>query len=272
MGRFCYKCGTPETEGGPLIGGMCQRCFASENPLLRAPEEITVEVCGRCGAYRVECRWWYPENPTTALLEAAKRITISKLRVAQYALTRVRYVKVEEAELVDVKIEPKFTPAGPIVEVLARGKIHESQTRSQIARAEIKVCEKRVLCDTCSRISSGYYGAILQVRGEERLPSDGISKIRDRLMSYFFEKCKRDHREFVSKVEFVRGGLDFYLSSVKLARQGAVVLKSELGAKIKETAKLVGWDRRGRRRFRVSVLARIPKNRLCGRKSLTQQK
>ena len=59
--------------------------------------------------------------------------------------------------------------------------IIKAHTKPQTARAEVKVKLDRTTCDICSRISSGYYEAILQVRGEEKLPPRALPEIRDKL-------------------------------------------------------------------------------------------
>jgi nonsense-mediated mRNA decay protein 3 len=105
---------------------------------------------------------------------------------------------------------------------------------------------------------AGYYAAILQVRGEKKIPADKLAKIERALMSNADKMMKDDRKIFISKVEKKPEGLDFYLSSTSLARNMAEILKSNFQAKVVETAKLIGQDRGGKRKFRVSVLARLP--------------
>jgi NMD protein affecting ribosome stability and mRNA decay len=85
-----------------------------------------------------------------------------------------------------------------------------------------------------------------------------LAKIERALVSNADKMMKDDRKIFISKVEKKPEGLDFYLSSLSLARNMAEILKSNFQAKVTETAKLIGQDRGGKRKFRVSVLARLP--------------
>lgn len=65
--RFCYRCGISESEGGPLIDGLCQVCYRKENPVLLIDDEIEAEVCGNCGSYKKRGGVWV--DPQTYDLE-----------------------------------------------------------------------------------------------------------------------------------------------------------------------------------------------------------
>ncbi|TEU14968.1 MAG: hypothetical protein E3I12_01010, partial [Hadesarchaea archaeon] len=58
-----------------------------------------------------------------------------------------------------------------------------------------------------------------------------------------------------------REGFDLYVNPASLARRMASMLKSWFRAEIKESAKLVGQTRDGRKKFRFSILARLPSER-----------
>lgn len=60
--RFCYRCGISESEGGPLIDGLCQVCFRKENPVLVMEDEINTELCQNCGSYKKKGVWVDPQN------------------------------------------------------------------------------------------------------------------------------------------------------------------------------------------------------------------
>ncbi len=259
MERFCYKCGATEAEKGPLIEGLCPECFAAENPLLRVPAEIHLKVCGRCGSYLLAHEWREVSGDSEeTLLDAAEEAVLSRLRVAKVTPMGVDYVGPDEAKEIKIEVESRFVPPGVLVEVFAQGKFQESQAEPLSQRARVKVKLKRTTCDVCNRMSSGYYEAILQVRGEGELSKEKLVKVKRTLEEGVFAAHERDRSAFVAKVERKHGGLDFYLSSLALARQMARLLKSEFGAEVQESAKLIGRDKRGRRKFRVSVISRLP--------------
>ena len=258
MRRFCYKCGVSEAQKGPLIHGLCQECFASEHRLIRALGKVSVNVCRRCGAYMIGNRWQEPIDQGTAAQEAAKAAVLTALRVAKFTDAGIEFVRPDGAAGVDLKFEVKPSAREVLVKVHASGKVHETQGKPIVDSAQVIVGVKPTTCAVCSLMRAGYYEAILQVRGEKKIPADKLAKIERALVSNADKMMKDDRKIFISKVEKKPEGLDFYLSSLSLARNMAEILKSNFQAKVTETAKLIGQDRGGKRKFRVSVLARLP--------------
>lgn len=258
MRKFCYKCGALEEDKGPLIDGLCQTCFAEEHPLIRAPEKVDLEVCGRCGAYLLDGGWREPkEESTSTTLQAAREAVLSKITVAKRGPTGVKYVGFSEAENLEVEFEPELVPPDVVVEVRVRGKIVEDQLEEQEGRAEVVVNVGVTTCDVCSRAMSGYYEAILQIRGENDISEEKLSEVYRDLENYVVEKRGRDRTAFVAKVERKHGGLDLYLGSKDLARNMAKLLKSNYGGEIAESAELVGRTRNGRDKYRITVVVRF---------------
>lgn len=163
----------------------------------------------------------------------------------------MRLLHPPEAPEVELSIQPKL--GGSIIEVRASGKVHELQVQPQTDEARIKSELKRRTCDVCSLKSGRKHEAILQVRGEFKRP--GVMEAIERIAA---EAGKRDRTAFISNVEELDEGLDFYVNPVGLARQMAAMLKSKFGAKVKESSKLVGQTRDGRERYKFSILARLP--------------
>jgi nonsense-mediated mRNA decay protein 3 len=117
---------------------------------------------------------------------------------------------------------------------------------------------KRGACKECSKQKGSYFEAILQLRGDERsLNKSNEDEIRQHVLDRV-DALRADSREvFVSKVERVRGGLDFYFSTAPAARNIARELQDQRCAEYKESTSL--WGRReGREVFRVTFLVRFP--------------
>jgi len=226
--------------------------------LIRAPQKTDVSVCKRCGSYLNGNRWQVPSVTGATSSEAAKAAVYQALRLAKLTSEGLQFTRVGEAKGVELRLEVKPAAREALVEIHARGKIHELQTEPSVDRALVTIELKQTTCDVCSLISAGYYEAILQVRGEERLPKGEITWIRKMLEARAGEVSASDRSIFISKIEERPEGLDFYVSSLSLARGMAEVLKKGFNAEISETAKLIGRERGGRRKFRVSVLARLP--------------
>jgi NMD protein affecting ribosome stability and mRNA decay len=203
-------------------------------------------------------RWQEPIDQGTAAQEAAKAAVLTALRVAKFTDAGIEFVRPDGAAGVDLKFEVKPSAREVLVKVHASGKVHETQGKPIADSAQVIVGVKPTTCAVCSLMRAGYYEAILQVRGEKKIPADKLAKIERALVSNADKMMKNDRKIFISKVEKKPEGLDFYLSSLSLARNMAEILRSNFQAKVTETAKLIGQDRGGKRKFRVSVLARLP--------------
>ena len=236
-----------------MIQGLCQRCFVEENRLLQAPAELEVTICRRCGAYMLGKRW-YQAGEGDAVVNAARATVLSAIRVAHLSPAGMKLLCPKEAPEVELSVEPK--PKEGVIEVRAKGKIHELQAEPQVEEARIKFEVKRMTCDVCSLKSAHHHEAILQVRGE--FTKEKRSEIMAALVRLVGDESKRERAAFISDVEERKEGLDFYVNPASLARQMAALLRSEFGAKIEESAKLIGQTREGRQKFRFSILARLP--------------
>lgn len=220
---------------------------------------MSLKTCGRCGAYYLGGEWHdFEETGEYPLFEPARELVCTKTRVAQKTPAGLKYVDVEDTDQVRLEFRPELIYPDIRVEVIARGKISESQESPQEAREVVRVEVKRTTCDVCSQKSAGYYEALLQVRGEEDLSRELLSDIFHKLEDQTLDEQSKNREEFVSKIEEKHGGLDLYTSSAGLARHLAGVLKSEYGAKIDESAKLIGQTHDGQKKYRVSVVARLP--------------
>ncbi len=101
---------------------------------------------------------------------------------------------------------------------------------------------KKTICQQCSRISGGYYEAIIQLRGDPV-----------RVLGYADMLLKKlQKRTFITKEEEKDGGLDLFVGNSKVV----VELMGELGVKTLITKKLVGRDQ-GRRLYRTTFLIRL---------------
>jgi nonsense-mediated mRNA decay protein 3 len=116
---------------------------------------------------------------------------------------------------------------------------------------------KRGSCPQCSKKQGNYYEAILQVRGPGRtlpeLTETEVERfVKDRVAS--LRKSSRD--VFLSKVERVKGGLDFYFSTIPAARTIARDIENSMCAEYKESSSL--WGRRdGKDIYRMTFMVRF---------------
>lgn len=123
--------------------------------------------------------------------------------------------------------------------VLVRAEIHGIYNEKEFRKSlEFQILLKRVSCPICSRIKGDYYEAILQFRTKYRPTLKDINP------------------EMISRIEEVRGGVDFYLVDGKYAHQIKRKFK-ERGFYVKESSKLIG-RKQGKTTCRVSVSIKEP--------------
>jgi NMD protein affecting ribosome stability and mRNA decay len=220
------------------------------------PAELEVTICRRCGAHLLGKRW-YVVGDGDAIANAVRATILSSLKVARLTDAGVKFLRPHEVPELELHVGPKLTEG--VIEVWVKGKLHEFQVKPQLDEARIKFSLNRGTCDVCSLKSARHYEAILQVRG--KLTRDECSEIRKILQRLAAEVSKRERTAFIANVEDRREGLDFYVNPVSLARQMASMLKLEFGAELRASAKLIGQTRDGRKKFRFSILARLPSER-----------
>jgi nonsense-mediated mRNA decay protein 3 len=113
-------------------------------------------------------------------------------------------------------------------------------------------------CDTCAMMSGGYYEATLQIRADARSITD---KEADDIVSVVTDltvaKYGKDVKAFVTEVSRDRYGLDFKIGSEHLCKRIADNLQQRYLAQRKENYKLIGEDKRGKKKYRITILVRL---------------
>ena len=233
---FCVECG----REGEIIGALCRDCYSKKHVQPSIPDHVDITICAHCSSMLTETGW----KDVGSIREAAD-VAI------EHALLIPKGAKISEMRVkLDEKDERNFAAA---VSVLIAVQGHDFERElSTIVRL------KRGSCTECSKKLGNYYEAILQVRGPERsLPEDSERNIQ-RLVRDRVASMRKGSREvFVSKIEQVKGGLDFYFSTVPAARTVARELQESLCSEFKESSSL--WGRRdGKDIYRMTYLVRLP--------------
>ena len=131
---------------------------------------------------------------------------------------------------------------------------HEETVRD---RTIVRV--KNTVCQRCSRQLGNYYESILQVRSPEKeLEKSLQAEVLESVLDKVDQQSRSNRQIFISKVEEMHGGLDFYLSSISLGKGLSRDLVNEYGAELKESSTLVGRKDDGSDMYRVTYLVRMP--------------
>jgi|GEM_PF-372707 len=275
--RFCYRCGISESEGGPLIDGLCQVCFRKENPVLLMESEINTELCQNCGSYKKKGVWVDPQNYELdqLIFEVAENALLENLALDE-RVRETRIVSREELNGIEelpagvayLSYEPvnwhiDYFPAIVIYEIEIKARIHELQRELHHEKKTVTVYVRQTVCPRCQKFLGGYFEAILQVRAEER---ELTKEERDEIVKLVQEKVdeimKKDRMGFIQDTVELEEGIDFYMGSTRSARRLAQAIRDRYGGTISEAYELVGLDRQTSKEvYRTSVSVRLPKFR-----------
>ncbi|ASJ08690.1 Nonsense-mediated mRNA decay NMD3 like protein [Thermococcus siculi] len=277
--RFCYRCGISESEGGPLIDGLCQVCYRKENPVLLIEGEINTELCQNCGSYRKRGVWVDPRSYELdeLIFEVADNALLETLEDSlSEGIREYEVVSMEELEEIDelpvgravVAFQPidwhiEYFPAIVTYEVRVKARTHELQRELHDERKTVTVYVRQTVCPRCSKFLGGYFEAILQVRADERPLTEEERKAIGKLVEEKVDEIMRkDRMGFIQDTIEKEEGLDFYMGSTSSARKLAQAIRDRFGGTISEAYELVGVDRQTSREvYRTSVSVRIPKFR-----------
>ncbi len=233
----CPDCGRDVDD---LVEGSCPRCAADRLDVVRVPESVPVVRCAHCGRYEETSGWSEPSADREADL-----------------LERVQRVIQVPADLRDVElgIAPHWQDERHLrVHLDVSGTFHGEPVA---ANAETVAHVRNGVCGECSRRHGGYFEAIIQVRGHEDRPLTDLDDMELQVRDELDRLAGRDGA-FFSKIDRVRGGLDFYVGTTEVARVLSRELVNKWGAGHQETAKLVGRTSDGQDMYRVTMLVRLP--------------
>ena len=233
---FCVECG----KEGDLIGPLCPECHSKKHVRVSLPEHIDVTVCGHCSAFLIGGAW----KETGSVREAAEEAVRLVLSLPRDVGLETLSVQLDERD--EHAFEARVT-----MTVTSHG-----HTFARDATTTIRL--KHGSCKECSKQMGSYYEAILQIRGGgQSLDETTEERVRE-LVEGRVEAMRAESRaSFVTKVERVRGGLDYYLGASRSGRLIARELQEKFCAEYKESSSLWG-QREGRDVYRDTFLIRLP--------------
>lgn len=206
---------------------ICGACLVEREVVARL-EKFDLDVCPKCNYVKIGREWL-----NVSLEEGIERSVCEKLRV------------VPDFSINEIKIEKKV--------VILSGILNDDLIEISIP-LNFKI--HRISCPRCSMESGGYYEAVVQLRASKRvLREEEISKAEEIVQKTIFES--KGEKNFLSKFEKTKNGIDFYVGSKKLGEKISKRIAEELGGKITESKKLhTRID--GRDAYRFTFLVRLP--------------
>jgi len=241
----CYLCGNDAA-----VDGLCSSCYDQQHPLIEVSTPLSVLACKRCGSVKVPGGW--------------KKISIEARNPDEQAERQIEIILEQEIKLLVPGVSLEFEEDKKLdrvthIIVFASGKSHESLP---IHEEEYNV-EMRFnygTCDTCGMMSGGYYEAILQIRADGReVTTQEKEELTQKVTEMTIIRYKSDDKAFVTMIDDNKYGIDFYIGSEHLIKEIADEFESQYMAERKENYKLVGEDKTGKQKFRITILLRLPR-------------
>ncbi|TFH01119.1 MAG: hypothetical protein E4H14_18915, partial [Candidatus Thorarchaeota archaeon] len=241
----CYLCGKEA-----VVDGLCNKCYDEQHPLIEVSTPIPLIACKKCGSVKVPGGWnkIYIGN-----------MTAEELTEAQMDIILEQEIKLFYKELtLSIEEVNKLDRVTHLI-VTATGTSHESiPPHDEEYPVEIRF--RYGTCDTCGMMSGGYYEAILQMRADGREISDAKKReLTERVTEMTVARYKSDDKAFISLVDDNKFGIDYYIGSENLAKDLADDFEGRYIAERKENFKLVGEDKTGKKKYRVTILVRLPR-------------
>jgi len=239
---FCVECGAEED----LFGHLCRKCLLSKD-LVNPPKHVIITLCGGCGRVLRGSSWYdiMPEEEVERELTKGTR-TRSELTLNDWQCPSFEPEKGDHA----LECIASFSIDG--IEAV----VHEDLQIPFDIKAKIRL----QMCEPCSRQRSDYFEAIVQLRNQTsggRSTGEGLETVDALILDSIEEFGRPEQMGFLTKSGKVKGGMDYYVGSVALARSVTRILRERLGATLTESKSLVGM-KDGRDLYRWTILARLP--------------
>ncbi len=230
----CPKCGK---KAGTFYGNLCRECYIESKTLIECPMVVYSRICPVCGSFFRKGKWAVEKDEIEGILRCIK----DELVV--------------DTQYLDLKLIPRKLD-------YSRYGVHmEGKAGSEGVHAA-KDTEVRInweTCQTCSRISGGYFEGIVQIRADKRIPTqEELKKCRGMAQEMAASsQAKGDRLAFIAKIQELPEGIDLYVGSAKLGKQICRMLADAFGGGFKESPKLVG-QKNGIDLYRITYALRLP--------------
>lgn len=196
MRKFCFECGK---KTGDLEGGLCAEC-SGKGVLVKLPKRIDVVACAKCGKMLFRNKW--------------AGFSLEKV-VADAAETSVKIKKI------GAKLEGKKLKINFVLETAAGNEKTEEH--------EIIFHANKIICPYCSRKHSGYYEAVLQLRGFGEGDLERMKSIFDNMEKKTFYRIKE-----------ARGGFDVKIGNKLVVNSAAKDIRARFpGSEMRKSSKIV---------------------------------
>ena len=248
--RFCAICGKLIDDSAPHFG-MCQECYLKEHPLFEIPNQFTFKVCIDCGNYSKKEEWIKPiENDIYSIIDEVifKYILKSYLKSGNIEFNllinedSLEYSSKDLLKLLDLQV------IGTL-----------KQNRNVTYQQTIRINLINELCKNCTNLRGGtYFLAIIQLRVKDESHFEFLNDVINELHEFVEKSFQKDEKNYISKMEDEKNGVDLYLSSNEMMNHIISYLRGKYHFLLKRSKRLIGRDiQRGRNLYRLKNLVKF---------------
>jgi len=230
---------------------MCLICYLKEHPLFELPEKFTIKICIDCGNYTLREEWFESqEKEIFSIIENAVR----KFLLKPYSKeSKINFsISFDESSLIYSSKDMLKS-----MTLVIDGMLTDNVTVKH--QKNIKINLEYDLCKNCSNIRGGtYYLSIIQLRVKDETDFNSIAEVLEKIHNYVEKLFEEDPRQYITKVEDQKYGVDLYLSTNELMNYIIKFLRANYHFMLKRSKKLVGRDsQRGRNLYRFKSLIKF---------------
>ena len=248
--RFCAICGKDIDDTAPHFG-MCIICYSKEHPLFELPGKFTIKICIDCGNYTIKDKWVESQEKEIFLIieNAVRKFLLkpySKDNKISFSISFDKNSLVYSSK--DMLKSITLVIDGKLIDNLAVK-----------YEKNIKVNLEYDLCKNCSNIRGGtYYLSIIQLRVKDETYFNSIAEVLEKIHKFVEKLFEKDPRQYITKVEDQKYGVDLYLSTNELMNYIIKFLRANYHFILKRSKKLVGRDsQKGRNLYRIKSLIKF---------------
>ncbi|NHI92576.1 MAG: hypothetical protein EAX96_08730 [Candidatus Lokiarchaeota archaeon] len=253
--RFCIKCGKDNLKKADLIENLCLDCYREMNPLFKIDRQRipTLFICKNCQNFRFDYskNWFHPgeyfldeiidelSQHVTRFIKSDENI---KVILAILDEDKLNYELLNSNRLIKIKIK-------------AMKKDFENSEHEIMEEEEIPIRVNFSICDKCTKIQRNLSKVELQFQGKNRkLKEDEVLYIEEIIENEFEKYLEADPDAYILVPTKREKILKYKLSSFKLAKKIANLIKNQLDGSIRESFK---YEDREKNRAKVKSNAII---------------
>ncbi|MCG3215117.1 MAG: hypothetical protein KAS63_00220 [Candidatus Heimdallarchaeota archaeon] len=251
-GRFCAVCGS---AGGPFLDNLCEKCYKKENPLeMKKVDSLKVEICSTCGSLRILGAHTDTQNREEGLeeviREVARRAILENIDLDstfQYDFTD----NIEESKIMNYGVKEFEINTRIVTKPYEEFSEFEEEFRTRLKML-------RSICDDCSKYKSGYFEAILQVRGDNRKLTEKEEEEIEQQIENKMKQYEDARLAYILDFEVDQDGITAQVSTKFLAETLAREIKNFTSGKLTTAYEHKTTSKDGAEVYTNTYLVKLP--------------